>query len=247
MSLAHAETLPSTIRDGLSRLADDLRRSLGDALLSVVLFGELARGEVFRVGHGDVRVMIVLERVTTAELDRLTPAVQQGIRRYRLAPMILSLEGLRRSTDVFPIKFLDMQQHHQLLAGRDVLAKLQIHDHHVRLRCEQELKNLHLRLHAQYVRSGGRGKQLREVLERAIDPFLLNVWTLLKLKQGTAPTERDDVIAAASDVLELDGTRLQRILKLRTNASRLPPDELKTLFGGLMHDVQRAALIADEL
>ena len=247
MSAAVAETVPKVVRDGLRQLVDELRGSLGDSLLSVVLFGDPARGEPIQVGHGDVRVMIVLERVTTAELDQVTPSVQRGIQDFGLAPMILSLEELRRSTDVFPIKFLDMQQHHLLLAGKDVLARLTIHDDHVRLRCEQELKNLNLRLHAMYVRSGGRSEPLRQFLERAIDPFLTSLWALIRLKQGSAPSRHAEVIAAASGLLETDGARLQQILRLRGDKSQVPADKLKELFAGLMRDVQRAALVADEL
>lgn len=241
------DSLPVIVSEGLQRLTDDLQSSLGASLLSVVLFGDAAKEEQFRIGHSDVKVMIVLERVTTAELDRLAPTVERGVRRFRLAPMILSQDNLRRSTDVFPVKFLDMQQHHRLLAGRDVLTELEIHDHHLRLRCEQELKNLNLRLHASYVRGGNRRNALREILENAIEPFLLNLRTLLLLKQGEAPARQGEIITAAGDTLEVDARRLQQLLRLRTDSTKVPLEDLKELFGGLMSDVQRAALIVDEM
>lgn len=247
MPEAIAQTLPSVVADGLDKLTSALKSSLGDSLLSAVLFGDLAKGEEFCAGHSDVKVMIVLERVTTAELDLIALPIEQGIRRYRLSPMILSLDDLRRSTDVFPVKFLDMKEHHRLLAGRDVLADLEIHDDHLRLRCEQELKNLNLRLHSFYVRSGNRRDQLRGTLERVIEPFLLNLRTLLLLKNSSAPTKQDEIVSAAGETLDVDGPRLRQILRLRHDNTRIPVDRLKELFGGLMRDVRKAALIADEL
>ena len=70
MPEAAFETLPSIVSAGLQKLTEELNQTLGDALLSMVLFGDLAKGEEFRPGHSDVKVMIVLQRVTTVELDR---------------------------------------------------------------------------------------------------------------------------------------------------------------------------------
>jgi hypothetical protein len=136
--------MPDLVRHGLDRFCRDLQEALGEQLLAIVLYGGLAKGEYSPTGS-DVNVMVVVREVTIETLDNVLLPVQRGIRDFGLAIMLLSDEDLRRSTDVFPTKFLDIQHHHQLLWGADVLEGLEISRDHLRLRCEQEIKNLSLR------------------------------------------------------------------------------------------------------
>ena len=142
--------LPTPVSQGLERFCSQLQEALGEQLVSVILYGGLAKGE-YAASSGDVNLMVVVNEVTVEALDKAISPVQQGMRDFGLAVMLLSEDNLRRSTDVFPIKFLDMQQHHRVVWGKDVLADLLIAKDHLRLRCEQEIKNLLLRLRQFYL------------------------------------------------------------------------------------------------
>ena len=135
------EGAPQSVQVGVERFCDDLQQALGDQLVSIALYGGLARGE-YAATTSDVNIMVVLRDVSIGLLDRIAESVEQGRRVFRLAVLVLSEEDLRRSTDVFPVKFLDMQRRHRILYGRDVFADLTVSREHLRLRCEQELKNL---------------------------------------------------------------------------------------------------------
>ena len=82
----------------------------------MILYGGLAKDE-YEPRTSDVNVMVVLKEVTVEVLDKVASPVQEGLRAFRLAVMVLSENDLRRSTDVFPIKFLDMQKYHRLRAS----------------------------------------------------------------------------------------------------------------------------------
>ena len=59
---------------------------------------------------------------------------------------VFTLEELHHSLDVFPLEFLELQQCRSLLHGDDVLAQLDIDDHHIRLQCEFYLRSLILKV-----------------------------------------------------------------------------------------------------
>src|SRR5689334_6071811 len=118
-------SLPLSVQEGLDQFCTDLRAALGDHLVAVILYGATATGE-YSPSSSDVNVMVVLDEVTVELLDAAVPSVQQGRRDVSLGLMLLSENDLRCSTDVFPIKFLEMQQHHRVLWGKDLLADLPI-------------------------------------------------------------------------------------------------------------------------
>ena len=142
---------PDRIREVLQQFVYDLSTTLGDEVESVVLYGSLVRAEALQTTHDTVNLLTVLRRVSCDLLDKMADSVKRVEARIPLRTMTLTREDLKSSCDVFPIKFHDMQTHHRVLFGEDVLSDLEISDEHLRLRCEQQLKNQMLRLRAIYL------------------------------------------------------------------------------------------------
>lgn len=239
-------SLPANVKPGLERFQAALLEALGDQLVSVVLYGSIAKGE-YNPSGSNVNVMVVLDNVTVDVLDKLVTPIRKARREFRLSPLVLSEEDLRTSTDVFPAKFLDMQQHHRVLSGKEVLADLPIARDHLRLRCEQEIKNLLLRLRAFYLNRSHRTPLIRNTLSSAISAFLNNLSTLLVLKTGKSPVRETEIADAAAAEFDLDGQLLQRLLALKGGDSKAHVTELKGLYNSLMTTVQRVARVVDQL
>jgi len=239
--------LPKKLQSHLDRFCSQLEKSMGDSLISVVLYGGLARGDEYNPRWSDVNVLVVLDRATVDRLDKIASPIRKAVRRFHLSPLVLSERDLRRSADVFPIKFLDMQRHHRQLWGRDLLTDLAIQTDHLRLRCEQELKNLLLRLRYVYLQRSNRPRLVEQTLITASSPFLHGVNALLVLKTGEAPR----LIAATADAAErelgLDGETLRRVLAMKRGHRGPKGAELRQLFNSYMTTVEKAAYIADEI
>jgi hypothetical protein len=237
---------PTQVRDGLERFCNQLREAVGEQLVSIVLYGGLAKGE-YNPQTSNVNVMILLKEVTVEILDRATPPVQQGIRDFRLSILVLSEEDLQRSTDVFPTKFLDMKQFHTVLWGKDPLADLHISRDHLRLRCEQEIKNLLLRLRQFYLYRIHRSEMIESTLTSAVSSFLTNLGLLLTLKTGESPGGKNAIADAAAYEFGIDNAPLQNILDIKYGSYRPDLAELKALYNAFMSTVQTAANIVDRL
>ena len=177
------QAVANDVNQQVASWSDGFASALGDSLQSVVLYGGLAKGE-FMPEHSDVNVLIVLRTIDVQVLDRAAPLVRQGGFEFGLTAMLLTETDLRDSAAVFPIKFLDMQRRHKVLWGEDPLAKLTVTRDHLRLRCDQELRNLSLRLRQQYIQRTDRSELLQATLNRAVSSLLVNLGVLLELKAG---------------------------------------------------------------
>lgn len=238
---------PESVRKGLERFCHRLQDTLGDRLESIIVYGELAKNEQYQPRTSRANALVVVKEVSVEILDRIAAPARRGARDFRLAAMVLSENELRSSTDVFPVKFLDMQEHHLVLWGRDVFAELPISRNHIRLRCEQEIKNLMLRLRSFYLGRAHRMKLVEHTLTSTVSSFLSSLRALLVLKTGEAPVLKAAIAEAAAEELQLDGKVLQEILALEGRKPRAKAAEIKQLYNSFMATVQKAANIVDQL
>ena len=238
---------PNRIREGLQELCDELTARLGDQLESIVLYGSFARFGELETEYDSVNLMFVVRDVESRTLDQMSAAVVRAERDIPLTTMTLTWEDLRSSCDVFPIKFHHMQTHHAVLSGDDLLADLQISDEHLRLRCEQQLKNLMLRLRAAYIHHNQSSRQLQATLLEANRSFLQDMEACLFVRTGIVPESADDLSETFGIEFGLDAKVVDEVRELRGSSGVRSVEELKGLFDRLMKLVHDAALAVDRM
>jgi predicted nucleotidyltransferase len=237
--------IPGPVREGLERLCSQLQGALGDSLVSVVLYGGLAKGE-YIPGASNVNVTVVVREADVATLDRIAAPVQWGLQAFRLAAMVLTEEDLRTSTDAFPVKFQDLRRHHVVLYGKDVLAGLEISREHLRLRCEQEIRNLLFRLRQFYLLRSQFPEAVETTLTRAVSSLLASLAVLVELKTGQTPCGKDEIVEAAGK-LGLDAKSLRDVLSVKRGDSKPAASGLRQLYDAFMKTVGQAAAMVDAL
>lgn len=202
---------PNQILESLQELRGRLQRELGDDLAALIVYGDIVRPNQFTPGESPVELLLVLELTSTDVLDRVGPCLGWAQKQFRMSAMTLTEKDLKQSCDVFPIQFLDMKENHRLLCGRDVLEPLEIADYHLRLRCEQELRNLTIRMRRTYLRYSGNSDKLRSEIVSSAKVFVRLLGVAILLKAGFSPDEPDAVITAAADQLGIFTEGLQAV------------------------------------
>src|SRR5215217_371222 len=129
----------------LTELVDKLRTAAGERLISVVLYGSAAT-EAGKDQFSDFNVLCVLSQVTPQELADAEPVIRWWREKKNPAPLLLSEEEVRTSTDCFPIEFHDIKGRRKVLYGVDVVADLVIDYSFYRAQVEHELRAKLLRL-----------------------------------------------------------------------------------------------------
>ena len=100
-----------------------LKEAAGDNLQNVILYGSAASGE-FKSEFSHLNLLCLLRETSFARLSAIAPVAGWWHRQKHPAPLVLTRQELDRSADVFAIELLDMQQHHRVLFGDDVLKGL---------------------------------------------------------------------------------------------------------------------------
>ncbi|MCA9671580.1 MAG: hypothetical protein KC503_38545 [Myxococcales bacterium] len=242
-------TVPAAVQQNLQQLFAELQGALGNQLIALELYGPYAKGEVQEGSGGKhvVHVVIVVNDINLNVLDRLAPPVRKAITGFNLSPMVLTPNDLHRSTDVFPIKFLDIKRHHILVGGQDVISQMPIQRQHIRLRCEQELKNVMLRLRSFYIQGSDNPEAIKQTLVGTVRTFFDSVATLVELKSGKKPVKKGAVAKVAAETMGFDGNAMQNLIRLQRGDINPSLPELKQLYSQMMMVVDTAARVADEM
>lgn len=129
----------------LSDLVSRLKAAAGENLTAVVLYGSAVTGE-FQEKHSDLNVLCVLARAAYEDLEKLHPVAQWWMKKGNAAPLLFTMEELRRSADVFAIELTDMKHHHRMLLGSDFFETLDVPMRLHRAQVEHDLRVNWLRL-----------------------------------------------------------------------------------------------------
>ena len=182
----------------LTEFVSRLKAALHDDLKTVVLYGSAVTGE-FRAGHSDLNVLCVVDRADAELLEHAHSVAEWWMRQGNLAPLIFTVDELRRSADVFAIELLDMKVHHRILYGTDFLDDIEVPLQLHRLQVERELRTAWLRLRQAILAAPLSNKVHLDIMLKSVSPFCaLFRHALLALGYDMPATKRDTVNAIAS-------------------------------------------------
>lgn len=237
--------IPQPLQKDILEFTQSLSGVLGEECVSIVLYGGMVKGKKLKETD-NVNLMLVVKEIRTEVLDRIADPYLKHKRAKQFQLLTLSEEDLRSSTDVFPIKFLDMQQDYEVLAGSDLVAGLEISKANLRIRCEQEIKNLMLRLRQTYIANSSKPKVLSGTMTQCYFAFLGGLDVLAELSTGKV-YRQDDEILDAGEQLGLNMDPVRRIRELRNGKIFDNPSEQHTTYEDFMATVRQAAAMADQL
>jgi len=237
---------PVAVATALGHVGDEARAAAGDNLVALVLYGGLARGR-HRGPRSNVDLAVVLEDASPDRVAEITPLLMAAWRAAHVDAWILARAEIPRLAEVFPTKLLDIRDHHLLLYGEDVFADLEIDRGLLRLRVEQELTNLSLRLRRTLVTLGADPASAAVYLATTARPLAIQLAVLLRLAGRTVPAEDRSaaIFAAAAQAFDLDAEALETLAGLRQGEESV--GDVRGLVGRVQVVATRAADVARSL
>src|SRR3954471_18353400 len=180
----------------LSELVAKLQHTLGDRLVSVVLYGSAAAGD-HHADFSDLNVLCVLNALGTRELAAVEDIFRWWREQGSPSPLLLTHAELAASTDCFAIEFHDIQRQHRILHGQDLIASLTIDDSFYRAQVEHELRAKLLRVRQKAAGMISNPDLLRRMLLDSVSTFCVLFRHALFLNGHDAPFLKRDVIQLA--------------------------------------------------
>jgi hypothetical protein len=235
--------LPPDVAAVLDELGSALRAAAGDNLLGLILYGGLVRGR-YNPETSDINVVVLLSHVSAAAIERIAPALQTAWRAKRVEPLIITPNEIPRLALAFPTKLLDIQRRHVALIGDDPFGGIDASRDHIRLRVEQELRNLSLRLRRRFVAIHDDPAALAAAVDEAATTLAVNLRALLFLERIVSD-ERQPALAVydrAAQTFGLDAGALEAAKHVHRDA--LDKTISTEMFGRLLATIDKAANIA---
>jgi predicted nucleotidyltransferase len=225
--------------DKLQELVARLQRACGDNLLSVVVYGSAAR-EDFHETFSDVNLLILLRQLSQESFPSLSKVVGWWSRDEKLRPpLVMTLEELRESADVFAIELLDIKRSHKTLFGEDIVASIDVPMNLHRVEVEHELRTTLLRLRHHFLLASDNNDELRAVLAKSVT----SVVTLFRhalIAVGKDPSyDKAQALQQAAEAFQFEAAPLRKVLELRDHERQ--PENLSELYHAYMAAIHKVA------
>lgn len=209
----------------LSSFIENIRVVCADNLKSIVLFGGVAKGD-YTKGKSNTNMLFVFEQIDLNVLDQLSIPFQKAITDFQFSPFLLTTSEVEPAKKVFAVKLFDIQQHHILLFGEDLIGKLEINKEHLRFISEQELRNQLSRMKFFYLQNFNIPEKLLDRIKKSFTTLLVNANTYLFLKSGIYYKTREEIIDHLIHEPNMDKITLEDLTLLRSG--KLQPDKVQT-------------------
>jgi hypothetical protein len=183
----------------------------------VVLYGSAARDD-FHEQYSDVNTLIVLNEMSSAAIEAIIPVIHWWTRDEKLhPPLIMTLQELHDSADVFAIELLDIQHSHRTLFGGDVVRDIKVPMNLHRVEVEHELRTTLLRLRQHLLLSRDNEEELRTVLAKSVSSVLTLFRHALIAVGENPPHAKPQLLEHVAEVFKVEVRPVRTILQLRND------------------------------
>ncbi len=205
--------LPRKIQSRVEELLRELEAEAETDLVSVIAHGSVARAEWIE-HESDIDLVVVLENAERATLMRIAEPLAVARAAARVECMVLRRDEIARAADVFPLFYQELAAHHIVLFGSDPFAGLAVEAKHLRLRVEQELRDMLIQLRRAATEARASDEALGRVVTRTLRRARFPLSTLHVLLGGDGGSlELPAVLARVGRRFDVDVTHFRRALE----------------------------------
>ncbi len=223
------EGLPNETQKLLQTYVKEVEGVFGEQLEGILLYGSAARGE-FLPGRSNLNILLLVSSCGSATLKKYSAVHRQWSKEQIVVPLFLTEAELHVSARVFPLEFMEIQEQHRLLRGRNPFIGFHVKTDRLREAVVQGLTGHVLRLRQRYVEGGGGNDATTILLSLAITSILPLVRGLQQLLGRPPLAHSDSVIADVAGQLKLDLQGLRDALLLKRGQVSPGPHEVPRFF-----------------
>ena len=230
----------------LDLLVEKLRKAFGPELVSVILHGSAAAGD-HQAKFSDLNVLCVLRAVTPSQLAAAEPVFHWWRGEGNPVPLLLSENDLVTSADTFALEFHDIQRHHRILQGTDVVSGLVIDDRFYRAQVQHDLRAKLIRLRQKASGVMSDKEALLALLADSVSTFCTLFRHALILHGDEEQGSKRGVIEAAQRRFGIDAAPFRTLLDLRENLIKAKDVDPNLLLGPCLDEIGKVIAAVDQL
>lgn len=229
-SYAVFDGLPAETQATLRSYVKDTSSLFGPLLDGMILYGSAVRGE-FLPGRSNLNVLVLL---TAHERDALTRYARAHKKKWAreqiVVPLFLTELELLASVASFPLEYIEIQEQHRLLAGRDPFIGLHVDTANLALEIRQNVRSNVMRLRQRFVEGGGTEEAITILLPLSLTAVFPSLRGLHRIEQRPTNTHAETLIQDLQDRTGIDCSGFRDVLNLKRGLITPGPVELPRLF-----------------
>ena len=230
----------------LEEVVAKLHTALGERLLSVILFGSAAIGDQ-QQQRSDFNLLCVVSRLGVDELGRCGPVFRAWREQGNPAPLLLTADEVKSSTDCFPMEFQDMSDHRQVLYGEDVIAQLPVDRSFYRAQVEHELRAKQIRLRQKGADLLATPDRLKDLMADSLSTFCVLGRHALVLSGSEPKYRKAEILSALEHTMQRQMTASNEILAVRSTAKNSGTANAAALFESYLGEMDALVRFVDAL
>jgi hypothetical protein len=223
-----------------------LRAAAGTNLESVILFGSAVAGD-FHPEFSNVNLFCVIRDSSFASLQALAPAVKWWGAEKQPPPLFMTHDEIKRSVDVFTIELMDIQQHHRVLFGEDVVRGLSIPAKLHSVQVEYELREKLAVLRQHLLLASGNDSRMWEVLLRSVSSFASLFRHALIVLGHPAPVGKREAVQALAKEIGFDASGILQVQDVREGKVDRKKFDVADVFSRYLAAVQQVTSAVDRM
>ena len=223
------EGLPDEIQKLLRTYVKDVKGVFGEQLEGMLLYGSAVRGE-FLPGRSNLNILLLVSSYDSAVLKKYGALHRHWSKEQIVVPLFLTEEELHTSAAVFPLEFLEIQEQHRVLGGRDPFIGFHVKTDRLRETVVQGVTSHLLRLRQRYVEGDGSDDATTILLPLSITSIVPLLRGVQRLLGRPVLSHSDAVIKDVAEQLKLDLQGLLDALLLKRGQISPGPREVPRLF-----------------
>ena len=234
------------VPEKIINFVSQLRDAAGANLVSVILYGSAA-GSDYVPESSDTNLLCVLHETSFEHLGKLALPIESWTKEKNRTPLVMGMDELRRSADVFSIELLDMQTSYRVLWGEDLLRTLVIPTRFHRVQLEYELREKVILLRQGLLSAGGNEARMWELLLQSLPAFAtLFRHALLEIGEPASSSKREAVQNLAAKV-GFDPSAFLQLLDIREHKSDPKAVNVNDLFARYLKEIEHVTSVVDKM
>lgn len=240
------EGLNRVVSGRITPFIEDMLREYSASIHSIHIVGSAVTPD-FNEKTSNVNSVIILHKINFDFIRFLTSLGKKYSKKGIAAPLIMTLEYVYDSLDVFPVEFHDFRLIHRTVFGEDIFGGLVIERGYLRLQCEREIKARLIGLRQSYISSFGEKDRLANILSQFIVGYMPIIRAIIYLLGKEPPAKRHDAVKTFNELTSIEAGVLEKLLLLRSNAIKPSLKELHQMFEQFYAVLESTGKVVDEI
>ncbi len=194
----------------------------------------------------DINSVVLFNGLDIGAIRKLAPVGRAHAKKRISPPLLMTMEHLEDTAQVFPLEFLNFALVHLAVYGDDIFADLRIDRKALRLQCERELKVMLVSLRQGYLTMLEDKKRLREAFFKSIKSYIPLMRGLIYMLGKEPPVAASQVMETLSAMTGVDTGIFGMVHEKKRLRARLSSGELDTALELYYEATRRLADITDE-